>query len=364
MPQVWRTNLAADIKLPWDMTFTLEGLYTKDINAILQQNVNEKAPTLNFAGSDSRPRYLQTGVNSSGAPVYDNKINSTISNAMVLRNTGAGYQYSVTAQLMRDFSHGFEGMVAYTFSEAKDVTSNAGDQAASAWQANVATGSLNDPGLSDSYFSVPHRVVAALSYRFSYARSRLATGVSLFYEGAPQGRLNYIYSNDLNGDGNVSDLLYIPKDEADIVFTDKGTMTAADQKAAFFSFLAQDAYLSSHRGEYAQRFGAVMPWMHRFNLKIVQDLVVLKARDSKIQLTLDILNLGNLLNSSWGVRKVQITGSNDNIPLLEYAGTDTANRPMFRLPVNSIEGYYRTTYKNVPDYSSTWSMQLGLRFLF
>jgi hypothetical protein len=355
MPQVWRTNLAADVKLPWDMTFTLEGLYSKDINAILQKNVNEATPNDRFSGSDNRP-YYKKGTS--------NKINGAVSNAMVLGNTSEGYQYSITARLAKDFSHGFAGAIAYTRSEARDVTSNPGDQASSAWQSNVSVGSLNYPGLSYSNFSIPHRVIASLSYKLDYAKSLLSTTVSLFYEGAPQGRLNYIYSNDMNGDGHSSDLVYIPKDENDIIFVDKGDMTADMQKAAFFKFLEQDDYLNSHRGEYAQRFGAVMPWVHQLNLKIVQDFVIIKERKSKIQLTLDVLNLGNLINSAWGVRRAQITGSDDNIPLLQYAGTDANNRPQFTLPATSVESYYTETYKDVLDYTSTWSMQLGCRFIF
>jgi hypothetical protein len=334
------------------MTFTLEGLYSKDINAILRQNVNEKAPASNFAGSDNRPRF------------YDNKINPKISNAMVLRNTGEGYQYSITAQLTKDLSDGFAGSIAYTFSEAKDVTSSPGDQAASAWASNVAVGSLNNPGLSYSYFSIPHRIIALLSYQFGYLHSSSSTTVSLFYEGLPQGRLSYIYSNDMNGDGNTADLMYIPKDENDIEFMDKGAMTAQAQKDAFFAFLAQDEYLNTHRGEYAQRYGAVMPWVHRLNLKLTQDFVMDNVRKTKIQLTLDVLNLGNLINTSWGVRRAQITGSNDNIPLLQYADVNTDDKPVFTLPVNSIESYYTETCKKALDYASTWSMQLGIRFIF
>jgi hypothetical protein len=354
MPQIWRTNLAIDIKLPEEMTFTLEGLYSKDINAILQKNINEAATNATFSGSDNRPYY--NGIS--------NRVNAGISNAMVLDNTSEGYQYSITAQLAKDFTHGFAGSIAYTFSEAKDVTNNPGDQASSAWASNVSTGSLNYPGLGYSYFSIPHRIIASLSYRFGYVNSSSSTTISLFYEGAPQSRLNYIYSNDMNGDGNSTDLIYIPKDKNDIIFVNKGAMTAQEQKDAFFQFLEQDDYLSSHKGEYAQRFGAVMPWVHQFNLKLTQDFVMDNVHKTKIQLTLDILNLGNLINSSWGVRKAQITGSYDNIPLLQYAGVDGSNRPTFTLPTTSIASYYTETYKDVLGYTSTWSMQLGLRFIF
>lgn len=361
MPQVWRTNLAFDYALPWEMTFTLEGIYSKDVNAIWQQNINEKAPDTYFVGSDTRPRWTAAS---------GNRINAGTTSAMVLDNTSQGYQYSITAQLSKAFSHGLTGFVAYTFSEAKDVTSNPGDQAASAWRSNVTTGSLNDPTLSYSNFSTPHRVVGSVSYRFGYLNSSSTTTISLFYEGASQGRLSYVYSNDMNGDGqSASDLMYIPKDANDIIFVNKGAgMSPQEQSDAFFRFVEQDPYLSKHKGEYAERFGAGMPWRNQFDLKFMQEFIMDNKYQTKIQLTLDVLNIGNLINSDWGIRKAQITGTYDNVPLLRYEGATADGRPTFSLngpsSTSKAADYYTSTYKNVLTYSSTWSMQLGLRFVF
>ncbi|MDR1553122.1 MAG: carboxypeptidase regulatory-like domain-containing protein [Prevotellaceae bacterium] len=364
MPQVWRTNLAVDIVLPHDMTFTLEGIYTKDINAILQQNINEAIPNKTFEGSDNRPYY-------SPATNAVRRINPSLSNTMVLTNTNKGYQYSVTAMLTKKFSYGLSGMVAYTFSQAKDVTSNPGDQASSAWASNVVVGSLNDESLSWSNFSIPHRVIGTVTYEFDWL-DRFHTTFSLLYQGSAEGRLSYVYSNDMNGDGNASsDLMYIPKDANDIVFKDLGAgMSPQEQSDAFFKFLEQDDYLKNHQGEYAERFGGLLPWRHRFDFKFVQDVFYDKKSGRKVQLTFDILNLGNLINSKWGVSKSQITGSYQNVPLLKYEGVEAGTgKPMFSLPVDVAKGktaadYYTTSYKTYLGYGSTWSMLLGLRVTF
>lgn len=357
MPQVWRTNLAADIALPSDMTFTLEGIYTKDMNAILQQNINEKAPDKTFEGSDNRPYYSST----SNAV---RRINTGLSNAMILDNTNKGYQYSITAQLTKKFSYGLSGMIAYTYSQAKDVTSNPGDQASSAWGSNVAVGSLNDNVLSWSNFSVPHRIIGAVTYEIDWLKN-FRTAVSLLYQGSAQGRLSYVYSTDMNGDGYSSDLMYIPKDQNDIVFKDLGAgMSPQEQWDAFSKFMEQDNYLKNHKGEYAQRFGGLLPWQHQFDFKWVQDLFYQKGSDSKVQFTFDILNLGNLINSNWGVSKTQITGSYQNIPLLKYEGANADGKPTFSLPVKTAADYYTTSYKTVLGYGSTWSMLAGIRVAF
>lgn len=354
MPQVWRTNLALDYTLPWLMTFTLEGIFSKDINGVAQVNINEPEPNSVFTGSDNRPRWTT------------NRQIPSVSSAMLLTNTQKGYQYSITALLTKAFSDGLSGSIAYTFSEAKDLTSNPGDQAASAWRSNVAVGSLNNPGLSYSNFSVPHRVVGSLSYSFGYLNSSARTTLSVFYVGSAQGRLSYMYSNDMNGDGQSSDLMYIPKDANDIIFVNKGVgMSPQEQSDAFFKFLEQDPYLSKNRGKYADRYGAVMPWRNQFDLKFIQEFAMDNKAGTKLQFSLDILNIGNLINNEWGIRKRQITGSYDNVPLLRYEGVDATGRPTFSLDgVTKAIDYHTETYKDVLDFPSTWSMQFGIRLIF
>ena len=370
MPQVWRSSLAGDIALPEDMTFTLEGIYTKDIYAILQQNINESMPPLRYEGSDNRPHYpLTGGMDSNKNPEFvrnSNKINPALSNAMVLDNISEGYQYSITAQLTKKFSYGFSGMIAYTYSQAKDATSNPGDQASSAWASNVSVGSLNNVGLSWSNFSVPHRIVGTITYELDWLK-KFHSAFSLLYQGSASGRLSYVYSNDMNGDGQSSnDLMYIPKDQNDIVFKDLGQgMSPQEQWNAFSKFMEQDNYLKNHKGEYAERFGGLLPWRNQFDFKFVQDIAYQKKSGRKVQITFDILNLGNLLNSDWGVLKTQITGSYQNIPLLKFEGVETdTGKPMFSLPVTNAANYYSSTYKTVLGYASTWSMQAGLRVTF
>ncbi|MCK7538630.1 MAG: hypothetical protein MZV63_50550 [Marinilabiliales bacterium] len=44
------------------------------------------------------------------------------------------------------------------------------------------------------------------------------------------------------------------------------------------------------------------PWMHRFDAKILQDVFTNFGTDRKytLQLSLDLLNVGNMINDSWG----------------------------------------------------------------
>lgn len=370
MPQVWRSNLAADIKLPWyDLVLTLEGIYTKDINAIIQRNANLPISDTTFQGADNRPRYLST------------KINSGVSTAMVLDNRDGGNATMLTIQLSKPFTNGFFGTIAYTYSVSKDYTSNPGSTASSAWGSNPTVKNQNYPDLSYSSFSIPHRVVGALSYHKEYL-NHLGTTISIFYQGANQGRLSYTVGTytvnkktfDLNGDGNAADLMYIPANDDEINFVhitktdDDGNIiivnTADEQRAAYWKFVEQDEYLSDHKGSYAERYGALLPWRNRFDVRILQDIFTTCGNDRKhtLQISLDLLNIGNMINSDWGIAQTQILGSYD-FTLLKFAGVNEAGEPTYTLN-KSGKSFPTSTFKNVLSTTSTWGAQVGLRYTF
>ena len=359
LPQVWRTNLAVDVQLPANTIFTFEGLYTKDLNGIVQFNANQKAPIGNMNannGKDTRPFF--------GANNAARRVNSAMSEAIVLTNTKEGYSYSLTGQLAKEFSKSFSAMVAYTYTQSSDVSSNPGSQAASAWSNNLSVRGQNDLDLNPSQFAVPHRVVGAISYRFEYLNA-LATSISLFYEGANTGRYDYRYSADFNRDGINSDLIYIPASPADITFTDivssgNVVFTAKEQSDAFFAYLEQDPYLSKNKGGYAERNGALLPWRNRFDLRLLQDIFTnIKGKKHTLQLSVDVLNVGNLLSSDWGI--IQTTNYNNGAILVPTVATDgTATFQMARVS-NKLA---TNTFRNVLSTGTTWGMQVGLRYIF
>ena len=273
----------------------------------------------------------------------------------------------MTAQLSKQFDKGFSGMVAYTHFNTKDLTSNPGSAASSAWASNPSAVDQNRPELSYSQFATPNRVIGSVSYHKEYAK-HLGTTVSLFYQGSSQGRLDYIYSNDMNGDGNAADLMYIPKDASEIVFDDikpstTVLFTAADQNTAFWNYVNQDSYLSSHKGQYAERYGVIMPWLNRFDFKILQDIYTnIGKSKNTLQLSLDLLNVGNLLNSKWGVYERQTLGSYD-ITLLKFSKVGTDGIPHYQMNYTG-SSLPTSTYSDVLSVSSTWGAQVGVRYIF
>jgi hypothetical protein len=254
-------------------------------------------------------------------------------------------------------------MFAYTASMAKDITGNPGSQAASAWSNNLSVRGQNDLDLSYSQYLTPHRLVGSLSYKIEYLK-HAATTISVFYSGYVAGNFSYRYSNDFNNDGINADLIYIPKDQSEITFEDfivggNVKYTAAQQASAFWAYVAQDKYLRNHLGEYAERNGAFFPWFHRFDVKILQDLFInVGGKRNSLQITADILNFGNLLNKNWGIRK-ELTLSNGSL----LSSRIVSNKPVFKL-VEAGGTLPTSTFKNVNTTSSTWGLQLGLRYTF
>lgn len=356
-PQAWTTNFAVDHKLPGDMLGTLEFLYSKDINAVYVRNadLDVRSDSVRFL-RDRRPRYGGTDGNSELNPDFGAGI-------YVIDNTSEGYNYSITAQLRKTFDFGFNASVAYTFLQAKSQLKST-EIASVLWTENPVQGNPNKPELSYSEFGQRHRIIATGTYRHEWSEN-VATSFGLFAEAAEGGRFagaggnrySFVYSGDVNGDGMAgNDLIYIPRnanDPNEILFQDiPGGLTAAQQAQAFEAFIQQDDYLSSHRGEIAERFGAVNPWYSNIDLKILQDL---KFDFGTFQLSLDVLNFANMLNSDWGVRKVANAAATSP---LQVVGFNPQGEPIlnFRGP--------KETFIDDPGLNSRWQAQLGLRYIF
>lgn len=377
MPQSWKSSIAVDAKLPWGVKGTLEGLYNSDINTAFFVNTGLKGGVpLNIAGypdnrivypSATKDKYYEL-INSAGTAVTTTAGTGNGVSPIVLTNEKGGYYASVTAKLEKAFENGFYGMIAYTHSEAKNLVDGAGDQAASAWNGNANVNGANSVEKSYTSYVTPDKVIANVSYRYEYLNT-MATTLSVFYEGGAPSRFSYVYSSNIVRDGAGSNnLIYVPKDASEITFVDQtvdGTVwTAAAQSDAFFAYVDQDKYLKTRKGQYAERNGAVLPWRNQFDLKAMQEFFInVGGKRNTIQVSLDILNVGNLLNKNWGIadfynqNNILVNANNSSV----VAGGTV--KPTFRLNPYNNE-MLKSTYRDNVGYASTYSMQLGIRYIF
>lgn len=345
LPQVWRTNLAVDQILPFGIIGTAEFIYSRDVSTPIAYNPVLRTPDGTLAGPDQRP-YWEGSY--SDDPDFRNVFYLT--NA----NRKADY-YSITAQLQKEFENGFSTMIAYTRSRSRDLDAAGGSQAGSLWPATIQS-DRNDPNLSFAGFDIPNRLIATLSYQTE------TSTISIFYEGSDAGRFSYTYSGNFGDASNR--LMYIPNSANELNFQeftlDGRTVTAAEQASLLDAYINQDEYLSQNRGSIAERNGALRPWLNRFDLRFTQDLLFTKDKKNRLQLSIDILNIGNMFNSDWGVPKFAFQNN-----LLNYRGRNDANEPVYRL--NTIRGtsdFPTETFRSSTSVGDTWRMQVGVRYLF
>jgi hypothetical protein len=206
--------------------------------------------------------------------------------------------------------------------------------------------------LGYSKYGDTHRFIGVASKRWSYGNDTWATTISTFFEYAQGGRFNYVYGGDINGDGSgINDLIYIPTSSE----ISQMTFSGAGQGAAFDAFIAQDDYLSGRRGQYAERYGALAPWRGRWDLKFLQDLNIKVSEDktNTIQFSIDILNVGNLISSDWGL--IQQPNSIQPIGVT----VDGSGNPTYTFNPDQTE-----TFGYDSSLASRWQMQFGLRYSF
>jgi len=178
------------------------------------------------------------------------------------------------------------------------------------------------------------------------------------YEWAKGGRFSYTYAGDINGDGSsLNDLIYIPTQaELNQMYFSGTAAEQQTQREAFNHYIIQDDYLSTHRGQYMERYAILSPWRSKIDLKLTQSYLLKGAQ--KIQFNLNILNLGNLLNSDWGVVKLP---TNKQPIGVHFADVDNDGNPD---PVYTFDPNLEHTFYNDYSLRSRWQVQAGLRYIF
>jgi hypothetical protein len=365
-PQVLRTSLAVDQKLPGDMTLTVEGMFSKTLNNIYYKNVNLRPATDSLDGTpDNRPLYSGQRLSNVYSAIY------------LMSNTNEGYTYNVTAQLTKNLWKGFSGMVAYTFGRAYSIYEGTSSQNSSQWRGQHGVDGRNFATLGRSEFDMGSRITSALSYEISYpANSNVfgKTTVSLFYNGQSGRTYSYIINDAvrignttyraLNGEDNRErTLMYVPADQSEINLIDKPGRTATEQWEELNAFIENDPYLSTRRGQYAERNMSRSPFTNLLDFRVLQDFTVRTANGQKntIQISFDVMNITNLLNQDWG--RVFRVSNFGNYELLNFEGFDPtatggAKVPLYSFPEQTVKPWF------TDDFLSRWRMQLGVRYIF
>lgn len=357
-PQVWRTNLGAEKTFKGGWLLSTDFIFTKDVNAMIVRNFGlQNPPSSNLVGVDERPVYLDENKTQTSIAVADGSGGlievQAPTNAYVFTNANKGYSFNWTLEAKKSFQRGLFASLAYNYLDARDLSSIEAEISSDAFDRNPALGDVNNPGLAPSLYGNKHRFVGTANKTFNYGDGMWATTISLFFEYAKGGRFTYTYSGDANNDGSaLNDLIYIPTETElqNYTFTSGGDDTPAEQRQAFNEFIEQDDYLNDRRGQYAEKYAILSPWNSRWDLRFLQDL---NLGSNTLQFSIDILNLGNLLNSDWGVTELPTNTQPIGISV------DSGQNPTY-----SFDTSQQNSFTNDFGLQSRWQIQFGLRYSF
>ena len=352
MPQVWKTSLAVDYNFPTSFPFSVsaEGIYNKTVNGVVLRDWSVKSTEgfARFNGVDNRPiyeNYQQKDAKGNNLP-----------SAYVLENTSRGYGYSGTFTVKMSPVQGLNLMAAYTHTVSKELTGMPGSNASSVLNYIGTVYGPNDPGLHNSEYVTPDRVVASISHS-----DKSNNHFSLIYE-AWRGGYNYTYmtANDMNGDGYNYDLIYIPTDEQ--VANNEFRFVSADDAQRFMDYVHADKYLSKNQGKYAEAYSVYSPWVHRVDFSYKHDFKI-KAGNSMntLQLCFDVKNVLNLFNSNWGVSKYMNPSLGEG-RILKYEGYDKDGYATFSTP-SAVNPNTQVWNKSI-GIGQCWYASVGIKYMF
>ena len=361
LPTVWKASLGYDAELPWYGlvgSVEVQTIRARDAAFYRALNIGQAQGTL----ADGRNSYWCTlGGSTSGSNKNCDR-NPAFSNiSTVLSNTDKGASSSVTFALDKPLADGWYGNVSYTYTKATEVGSDASSQAWSSYQ-YVSRLNPNEEIAKTASREIRHSLKASLGWEHAFFGD-YKTSITAFYNGRSGLPYTWIFNGDANGDSIFQDPAYIPLVNDPNVSYGSATQAQID---AFQAFIDSDPYLSSHRGQIAERNAGRLPWINQVDLGLQQELPGF-FKEHKTIVRMDIYNFLNMLNNDWGVTEEiggfdtrYLAGLDRTRPVtadggyVYYLGTPTSPSWQSRRP---YEG-------RVPRPVSRWSLLLTLRYEF
>lgn len=369
LAQTLKFNLGLDAKL-LGIDWTAEAIYSKTLNDIYYKDLAYELTGQTFGNVygyewDNRPMLTKTTRKTAFNHVYG------------LYNTNKGYTLSLSLKAEKHFNFGLDLMASYTYTRSKSVNSGTSSVAASNFGYNTTYRNPNDPELSFTAYNVPHRIQASAYYHVQYgAKQAWQTTVGLIYQGRSGSPYSIEMYGDMNEDGHRgNDAFFIPTDaqidkmkfasgvkvnnsKDTYAFVTKvlgpgfnGTLTEDQQRALMKQYLADDSYMKHHRGEFFERFADNLAFEHHFDVHLAQKYSFkVGSNINSLELSMDIINVGNLLNKDWG--HTYGDGFNRYFSPFNYEG-----KGVFKFDGTHVA-------RNYVDYNSRWRGQLGLRYTF
>ncbi len=388
-PTVWKMNLALDKELPWyGLVAGAEWLHT-EVDKGLYYNYLNLGPVTSTSPLDGREMYYNAqgrsplcyaGGNDSSPTACGRLVkalnNPNFGNVTVLKNSSKGDGDVLTLSLNSPNRTGLGWGVAYTYTRATEVSGLTSSTANSGWL-NRAVFNPNEEVAANSATLIRNRFTGNVNWSKAFI-GKYKTTFGMFYEGRSGHPYSWTFNNDVNGD-NVAgnDLLYIPKGQGsgEVIFRLPNTtgstftsqaqidaytaQTSAAAEAKFWAIVDANPGLRNSKGKVVGRNASFSPFVNSFDVRVSQEMPGIFG-NNKGTLTLDILNIGNLINKRWGrIDEVGFGTGGATRRWINYAGIDPNTGKMV-YSVNDPGDY--TTKQTRGE--SQWAMQITAKYEF
>ena len=373
-PSVWKLNLGLDTVLPWyDILASAEMLHTQNKSGIFYKHLNLGAPT--FTGSDGRQLFYTpqaynpacwtaTGVATTSGVCTGFRAkalsNAAFNNVLQATETEAGGGNSLTLSLSGTGLPGLGWQVAYTKTRADEVS----PLTSSVSNSNFNSRSIVNPNeevSANSAYLVADRISAAVNWSKAFYGAYKTT-FGMFYEGRKGKPYSWTFRNDFNGDGvSGNDLMYVPTAPGSGEVEFRGdSATSRVNEDRFWAIVKANDGLGTAPGTVAKRNSSFAAWVNSFDMRLSQEVPGFFAKN-KGTFTVDVLNVGNLLNKNWG-----------RIDELAFSGGGGSRRTFVNFGGINAQGKYIYIVADAADDVTTrqvkgesqWALQATLKYEF
>ena len=399
-PRDFKTSLAIDHRLPKGFVLSLEGIYTRAVNQISFEDLNIGLPIfaslrreadgythgfgysrrLVFGNPGAGNEYIDPPPGSPPVrrePIFiPRRWDEGLGQVIRIGNRARNFSYALSARLRKQFGDRLSVDVGYAFNRSADVRSLASLDAIQNFGYTAVETDPNNPKRQASLFDRPHRVVASATAALpgSLGGGRL----SLLYVGQSGRPYSYVYADDINADtypgfGRALDLAN------DLIFVTEGITDFPGGRTPvsallFEQLLTREPCLEKSRTRIMHRNSCRTPWSNELDLRFSQPL---RLGGAEVTLTLDVLNVLNLIDRDWG----HVQTVNPVVQLLSVKDRVHEDDPSFGgiLPVDpnplraryagplerGDEGGIRAAVPYVPQIgASQWQAQFGIALRF
>lgn len=371
-PSVWKSNIAFDTELPWyGLTFSAEYLRTQNKAAIYYEQLNLGTPTA--TGFDGRQMFwnasgynpgcwteagnVNTALCTGGTRVSSRALsNLSYFNVLNAKTTDKGEANIVTMSLSKPLSKGYGWRVSYTYTDATEVSPLTSSTSNSNW-ASRAIYNPNEDTVGKSGYAVKDRLNASVTWQKKFFGD-YKSSVGMFYEGRSGKPYSWTFENDMNGDGTSgNDLMYIPRQGEVVFFGD--TATDKTNENRFWGFV-NELGLAKYAGSVVERNSDNSPWTNSFDVRFSQEVPGF-MEGHKGTFTLDLMNVGNMLNKRWGRINEVGFSSGGGFPrsFVNYAGVTADGKYVYAVN-DQVEELVVKQNKG----ESQWAIQATLKYEF